>query len=404
MSQYRKSRNGSRRNFNGSRNNSRRPQQSRRGPKKENIHPSRFVQAAKPPQKQEDYVPKHAFEDFAVTNTLKEAIAAREFREPSPIQDQIIPYGIDGHDVLGIANTGTGKTMAFAIPLLHHLMTNRDAKAIVIAPTRELAAQVLAECKTLIGDAKIRWALLIGGTPMRPQLKDLARRPNLVIGTPGRIKDHIERGNLKTRYYNIVALDEVDRMLDMGFVKDIRSILSGMPDQRQSYFFSATIDQRVRRIIDEFSRDAVEVSVRTSDTSENVEQGVVHYESNSHKIELLGDMLKQKHVEKALVFDDTRRQVEQLSKSLSAQGIATETMHGGRSQGQRKRALRNFKESQTKVLVATDVAARGIDVSDITHVINYSTPQTYDDYIHRIGRAGRAGRMGYATTFLPAKR
>lgn len=391
-----------RRNYSGGRNRhnrGRRPQQSRRGPKKENIHPSKFVQAAKP-RTEAEYEAKHTFADFKLSQQLHQNLAARDFDKPSPIQDQVIPYGLEGRDVIGIANTGTGKTMAFALPLINSLMNDRDAKAIVIAPTRELAEQVLEECRTLIGGGRVRWALLIGGSPMRRQLQDMARRPNLVIGTPGRMKDHIDRGSLKIQHYNKVVLDEVDRMLDMGFVNDMRTILGGMAQERQSYFFSATIDKRVRSIIEEFSADPVEVSVRTGDTSENVEQNVVHYHDEDHKLETLSTMLKDDDISKVLIFDETRRQVERLSKKLNNRGIKAESIHGGRSQGQRKRALSGFKGNQTRVLVATDVAARGIDVSDISHVINYSTPQSYDDYVHRIGRAGRAGRKGYAVTFL----
>ncbi len=327
-------------------------------------------------------------------------IAARKFKTPSPIQDQIIPHGIDGRDVIGIANTGTGKTMAFALPLINTLMHDRQANAIVICPTRELAEQVLDECRTLTGGSRIRWALLIGGSAMGRQLQDLSRKPNLVIGTPGRIKDHIERGSLKIQHYNMVVLDEVDRMLDMGFVHDMRTILGAMASNRQSFFFSATIDPRVRTIIDEFSINPVEISVKTGVTSDNVEQDIVHYNDDDHKLETLEKMLRGADIEKALIFDDTRGRVERLSKKLNQQGIRSESIHGGRSQGQRKRALSGFKQNSVRVLVATDVAARGIDVSDVTHVINYSTPQTYDDYVHRIGRAGRAGNKGYAYTFL----
>lgn len=378
---------------------SRKGPQSRRGPKKENIHPSKFVQAAKS-HKTEEYVPEHAFADFKLHPQLKQNIAERNFKQPSPIQDQIIPHGIDGRDVIGIADTGTGKTMAFAIPLLNQLMKNRENKAIVIAPTRELAEQVLQECLSLTSGSRIRWALLIGGSSMGRQLQDMSRRPNLVIGTPGRIKDHIERGSLKIQFYNMVVLDEVDRMLDMGFVNDMRAIVGSMSPDKQSYFFSATIDTRVRGIIEEFSINPVEISIKTGSTSENVEQDVVHYHDEEHKLETLSSLLQGQDILKTLIFDDTRGKVDKLSKRLNQQGILSEAIHGGRSQGQRKRALNNFKDSKVRVLVATDVAARGIDVSDITHVINYSTPQTYDDYVHRIGRAGRAGKKGHALTFV----
>ena len=382
-----------------SHNNHRRRPQTKRGPKKENIHPSKFIRAAKPPR-QDTYEATHSFADFMLHPQLQQSVASRNFKQPSPIQDQVIPHGLEGRDVIGIANTGTGKTMAFAIPLINQLLHNPEAKAVVIAPTRELAEQVLDECRTLLGASRVRWALLIGGSSMARQLQDMSRRPSLVIGTPGRMKDHIDRGSLRINFYNMVVLDEVDRMLDMGFVNDMRTIVGGMPSHKQSYFFSATIDKRVRNIIEEFSINPVEISVRNGDTSEHVEQNIVHYRDQDHKIETLSTILRDQNVSKAIVFDDTRGQVERLSKQLNQQGIKSGSIHGGRSQGQRKRALSSFKDSSINVLVATDVAARGIDVSDISHVINYSTPQTYDDYVHRIGRAGRAGKKGYALTFI----
>lgn len=372
---------------------------SSRGPKKDYIDPAKFVSQAKT-AKVERYNPTNSFSDFNITPALKTRIVERGFKEPSPIQDQIIPHGLNGKDVIGIANTGTGKTMAFAIPIMHHLAERPGSKALIMAPTRELAAQILDECKTLLTNSGLSWTLLIGGAPMRRQLSDLSRRPALVIGTPGRIKDHIERGSLRLDGFDMVVLDEVDRMLDMGFVHDMRHILSLIPtSNRQSYFFSATVDHRVRTIISEFSQDPIMISVKTADTSELVDQSVIKYMHDEDKISRLHEALTGSE-KKILLFDDTRRQVERLSKSLQADGFSADAIHGGRSQSQRKRSLDKFKQNQTSILVATDVAARGIDVDGITHVINYSTPQTYDDYVHRIGRAGRAGKTGYAITFV----
>lgn len=235
---------------------------------------------------------------------------------------------------------------------------------------------------------------------MGPQFKSLSRQPSIVIGTPGRIKDHIQRGSIKMKLYNIVVLDEVDRMLDMGFVNDMRYILGELPATRQSYFFSATMDAKVRSIIDDFSKDPVSISVKTGDTTDNVEQGIVKVEHSSHKIDKLHDILIAEEASKVLIFDDTQRSVERLSKTLVERGFKADSLHGGKTQGQRKRALDKFKENHTNVLVATDVAARGIDVPGITHVINFSTPQSYSDYVHRIGRAGRAGKTGKALTFI----
>jgi superfamily II DNA/RNA helicase len=224
--------------------------------------------------------------------------------------------------------------------------------------------------------------------------------PQIVIGTPGRIKDHATQGSLNLGRFNIVVLDEVDRMLDMGFINDISHILKLTASNRQSFFFSATLDSRVKTIIEGFSSDPVHIIVKTGDTSNNVEQNIVTYMGKEEKIKKLHELLIQDGVTKTLVFDDTHRSVEKLSKELEMRGFITDAIHGGKSQAQRQKALKRFKDNQIKILVATDVAARGIDVADITHVVNYSTPQTYGDYVHRIGRAGRAGRLGYALTFI----
>lgn len=373
----------------------------RRGPKKAYINPSRFVQAAKP-RHEAPYEPTHTFADFAMHDLLKQNVAGMGFEHPSPIQDQTIPHGLSGKDVVGIANTGTGKTVAFALPMLHKLLSERHARALIMAPTRELAEQIESECKKLAKNSGLFGTLLIGGKPMGPQLRDLRDKPRVVIGTPGRIKDHTERGSLKLSAFNVIVLDEVDRMLDMGFINDIRHILSLTADQKQSFFFSATLDQTVRSIVNGFSVDPAYVEVKTGDTSDNVDQNVVPYTSKSDKIDKLHDLLINEDVSKTLVFDETQRSVERLHKELQARGFDTDAIHGGKSQGQRQRALSRFKSSEVTVLVATDVAARGIDVADITHVINYTTPSSYEDYVHRIGRAGRAGRLGYALTFIEA--
>jgi superfamily II DNA/RNA helicase len=305
-----------------------------------------------------------------------------------------------GNDVVGIANTGTGKTAAFALPMLQSLMTQPDKFALIMAPTRELAQQIEEQCRSIAKGSGLNGAILIGGVSMGPQLRDLRANPRIVIGTPGRIKDHAEQGTLRLSRFNIVVLDEVDRMLDMGFINDIRHILGQTASQKQSFFFSATLDAKVKTVIDTFSHDPVHIVVKTGDTSENVEQNIVSYSGNHEKIDKLHDLLLRDMVGKALVFDDTHRSVEKLAKELQARGFPTDAIHGGRSQAQRQRALKRFRDSDVKVLVATDVAARGIDVTDITHVVNYSQPQSYGDYVHRIGRAGRAGRPGFALTFV----
>jgi superfamily II DNA/RNA helicase len=372
------------------------------GPKKDYIHPSRFIKQANPVVS-EEYVPQHTFADFVMHPLLAANITRKGFEVPTPIQDQAIPLGLQGQDVIGVANTGTGKTVAFAVPVLHRLLTNRSSSALIIAPTRELAQQIEEECRAMGKGSGLFGALLIGGTGMGTQLRDLKNNPQLVIGTPGRIKDHLERRTLDLSLFDTVVLDEVDRMLDMGFVDDVRDILSRLAPQRQSFFFSATLDYKVQELIRTFSNEPVTISVKTGNTSDNVHQDIVCYETSSDKIEHLHNLLIKPEITKAIVFDDTQRSVERLSKELQARGFNADDIHGGKTQGQRQRALDRFKKSQIKVLVATDVAARGIDVADISHVINYSTPQNYEIYIHRVGRAGRAGNIGYALTFVTDK-
>lgn len=363
------------------------------------IDPARFIKVAEP-VKMEAYTPKHKFADFAVERRLMENITQKGYEIPTPIQDQTIELGLEGKDVIGIANTGTGKTAAFLVPILHRLMTDRSAKALIVAPTRELAQQIEQERRLLSKGGGVYGAVLIGGSSYGPQLADLRRNPNVVVGTPGRIKDHIEQRSIDLRQFNIVVLDEVDRMLDMGFVNDVRHLLDRLAAERQSFYFSATMDNRVGALISGFSPNAVTVSVRQGDTSANVHQDVIPYTDKSNKLEALHTLLIEPLVTKTIVFESTQRGVERLERDLKDRGFDVAAMHGGKTQGQRKRALDSFKAGHVKIMIATDVAARGIDVADISHVVNYGMPQTYDDYTHRIGRAGRAGRTGYALTFV----
>lgn len=366
---------------------------------KDYINPTRFVKPARVVEA-EVYVPLHAFSDFNVHELLQTNIQAKGFTAPSPIQDQAIPEGLAGRDVIGIANTGTGKTVAFAVPVLHELLTNRSARVLILAPTRELAAQIEDECKMLAKGSGIYGALLIGGSSMGTQLRDLRTNPSIVIGTPGRVKDHMQRGSLDLSNFTMLVLDEVDRMLDMGFVNDIRSIVGAIPSARQSFFFTATIDAKVSNLIRDFARDPVTISVKTGETTDMVEQAVIPYTDKADRMNRLHDLLLK--APKTLIFDDMQHGVERLSKELQARGFDADAIHGGKTQGQRQRALNKFKANEITILVATDVAARGIDVSDITHVVNFSSPKTYDDYVHRIGRTGRAGKTGFAFTFIEA--
>ncbi|HXH26324.1 MAG TPA: DEAD/DEAH box helicase [Candidatus Acidoferrum sp.] len=372
---------------------------SRKNGRKEYINPARFIQAGRMVE-QTPYVPTHRFADFAVAPLIQTNLKNKGFDTPTPIQDQTIPLGLEGKDIVGLANTGTGKTAAFALPVLNRVITDKNAFALIVAPTRELAQQIEAEFHSIGRGAPIYGALLIGGTPMGPQLRSLRSNPQVVIGTPGRIKDHLKQRSLDLSKFNIVVLDEVDQMLDMGFIIDVRFLLSQVSPNRQSLFFSATMDERVKSIIEGFAHNPVHVSVKTGVTTDNVAQDVVHYGSKEEKLQKLHDLLAQQEVTKALIFDDTQRSVEKLHKELLTRGFSSDSIHGGKSQPQRQRALGKFKTSEVNVLVATDVAARGIDIADISHVINYATPKSYQDYVHRIGRAGRAGKLGKALTFI----
>lgn len=363
------------------------------------IDPKRFVKVAQPVAA-EAYTPTNHFVDFAFDERIKANITKLGYDTPTPIQDQTIELGLAGKDVVGIADTGTGKTAAFALPILQRLMTDKTSHALIVAPTRELAQQIDEATRRIGQGGGFTGAILIGGSAYGPQLRDLRARPRIVIGTPGRIKDHIEQGTLKLDHFNIVVLDEVDRMLDMGFVNDVTLLLNKLATPRQSYYFSATMDARVSGLIRTFSPDAETITIKSGETTEQVHQDVVWYAGKGEKLEKLHNLLIQPDIQKAIVFEETQRGVERLEQHLAERGFKVASMHGGKSQAARARALKGFKTGEVGILLATDVAARGIDVSDISHVINFTQPQTYEDYVHRIGRAGRAGKVGYALTFV----
>lgn len=378
------------------------PGSSRRQPRKNNkqvINPARFIKAANPTTEVE-YQAIYEFADFDMHPLLKSNVTAKGYTKPSEIQDKTIKLGLEGKSVIGIANTGTGKTAAFALPILNKLMRSPNTQALIISPTRELALQIDEQCRLLAKSSGLSGAVLIGGAPIDRQKSDLKNRPRMIVGTPGRIKDHLNQGTLNLSGCNMIVLDEVDRMLDMGFINDVRFILDKLPVEHQAFFFSATLSPEIRNLIDTFVKNPELINVKSGETSENVHQDVLHFSGKTEKMDSLHDVLIRSEVQKTLIFGQTKHGVERLGKELQARGFKADALHGGKNQGQRKRALDNFRDNRVNVLVATDVAARGIDVKDITHVINYDTPQTYDDYVHRIGRAGRAGRLGYALTFV----
>lgn len=368
------------------------------------IDPQKFVNKAVAQKDVVVYEPKHHFVDFGFVQTLQDTLKRIGYTLPTQIQDSAIPYILEGKDVIGLANTGTGKTGAFVLPLIQLLKTNsvshRDPRALIIAPTRELANQIDEEFRTFAKGLQLYSTVCVGGVNIQKQLRELARRPHVVIGTPGRLKDLADQGKLKLHNMQILVLDEADRMLDMGFLPDIRHLLALLPKQRQSLCFSATITPQIEKLMDDMLDNPVTVSVRTTETNDHIEQDVIRYNSTADKYDLLVNMLKQENFTKVLVFGETKYGVQRLADTLSKKGLPSEAIHGNKSQSQRQRALKAFETGRVDILIATDVAARGLDIANVSHVINYDQPHNYEDYVHRIGRTGRAGKRGIAYTFV----
>ena len=369
------------------------------GPKGQYIDPSRFVNKAIIEEVAEVFVPEHKFADFLIVPELKANIAKKGYVTPTPIQDKAIPHVLKGEDVVGIANTGTGKTAAFLIPLIDRVLKNRNERVLIMVPTRELALQIEEEFWGFAAQLRMGAVSCVGGASIGKQIAILRRDPQFVIGTPGRLKDLMERRSLDLSRFGTVVLDEADRMLDMGFIHDMKFIMSHMNKERHTLFFSATFSREIEMLVGSFLKNPVRISVKTGNTASSVEQDVVRT-NGKNKLDVLHDMLAQPEFEKVLIFGRTKHGVEKLSQMLSDRGFKATSIHGNKTQSNRQRALGEFKQNRIKILVATDVAARGIDVSDISHVINFDIPTTYEDYVHRIGRTGRAGKKGKAFTFL----
>ena len=345
------------------------------------------------------YEAEHAFSDFGLDRTLALQVTSAGLTSPTPIQDQIIPYILDGRDVIGLANTGTGKTAAFLIPLIDKTLREHNRLTLILTPTRELALQIEAELKKLSHGHRIYSTVCVGGTNIRPQIQGLRRKNHFIIGTPGRVIDLIDRGNLRPQLVTTVVLDEADRMLDMGFIHDMRKILEDVPRDHETLFFSATMSKDIEKLVHDFLRDPITVSVKKRDITQSIEQNVVRYEHHN-KFETLTNLLQDPSMKRVLIFGAMKHSVEKLAKQLVVHGVRAESIHGNKSHPQRQRSLKNFKDGHATVLVATDVAARGIHVDNVTHVINYDLPATYEDYVHRIGRTGRGKERGKALTFV----
>lgn len=348
----------------------------------------------------ENFTPEHAFGDFKIDERLKRIVVAKGYSAPTPIQDRTIPHILHGLDVVGIANTGTGKTAAFLLPLINKVLMNQRENVLIMAPTRELAIQIEEELKTFTKGLKIFSVCCVGGANIGRQIADLRYHNNFVIGTPGRLKDLIQRKVLSLSGFNTVVLDEADRMLDMGFINDMRFMMAQMPAKRHTLFFSATLSKEIEGLIKEFLTEPVRISVKTQDTSKNVDQDVVKVERGNNKIDVLSHLLAQSDFSKVLIFGRTKHGVERLSRDLATKGFKVESIHGDKNHSRRQKALSLFKSHHVNILVATDVAARGLDIAGVSHVINYDMPASYEDYVHRIGRTGRGDKKGKALTFI----
>ncbi len=364
------------------------------------FNPSQFInRTPSTTEVEEEFSPIHTFEQFGLAPSLLVSLNKMGVKKPTPIQDRIIPEILKGNDVVGLAETGTGKTAAFLLPLIDMTLKDGKRRTLIVTPTRELAVQIEAELKMLGQGMNLQSVVCVGGAGIGPQISALQRNPRFIIGTPGRLIDLINRGKLQPENIKTVILDEADRMLDMGFINDIRAILGKTPASRETHLFSATMASSAQALVKDFLRNPVEISVKKRDTISSISQNVISY-SPDKKFEKLTETLEKIKGSRIIIFGAMKYSVEKLAKQLKQFGFSTDSIHGNKSHGQRKRSLDRFKNGQIKILVATDVAARGIHVNNVSHVINYDLPSTFEDYIHRIGRTGRAHKSGEALTFV----
>ncbi len=342
--------------------------------------------------------PKNGFSELGIAPSLLKAINRLKFKTPTPIQMESIPVGISGDDIIALAQTGSGKTMAYGIPMLQRLSKSKKGTSLVLVPTRELAVQVEESLQTISRTLSIRSAVLIGGASMVMQRNILKNNPRVIIATPGRLMDHIERRTVNLNTIEVFVLDEADRMLDMGFVPDIKKIMLSIPEKRQTMLFSATMPKPIEAIAKKLMTDPVRIETDRSGTTPAEVSQEIFMLKNQDKSKLLGHHLNNCSGP-VLVFTRTKRMASKLSEKIMKMGFATAEIHSDRSQGQRRNALEGFKRGRYQILVATDIAARGIDVSGIELVVNYDMPANSEDYVHRIGRTGRAGKTGHAISF-----
>lgn len=376
------------------------PNQRRNNWNNKKTDPFKYINTSTSTTNPESHVIKNTFDDFSIDQKIKQNIISHGYIAPTPIQDQAISPILEGRDVIGIANTGTGKTAAFLIPIINKILRNRSEKVLIVIPTRELAVQIDGELKALAQNLPVYSLLCIGGASINQQIYNLRQNPSIIIGTPGRLKDLIQRRVLNLSIFKTIVLDEVDRMVDIGFIKDIKYIISFLSQFRQSLFFSATVSPEVKEILQAFVKNPITISVKTQEIVPQIQQNIIRVKDKNEKLDKLNIMLKQAEFKKVLIFGRTKWGVERLSKKLQQKGFNAASIHGNKSLNQRLHVLSQFKKNQLHVLVATDVVARGLDIENVSHVINFDEPSTYTDYIHRIGRTGRAQKIGKALTFV----
>ena len=369
--------------------------------KESTLDPNLLVKKAQP-SGQEGFQSVTPFAGLKLNSILLKNIQAKGYENMTYIQEKSILPLLDGKDLLGISNTGSGKTGAFLIPIIEHAKLDPSGfTALIVTPTRELALQIEEEFKSLTKGMNLYSNTFIGGTNINSDFKALGRRLHVIVGTPGRLLDLADRKLLYLNRINTLVLDEFDRMLDMGFVHDVKKLVNAMTKREQTMLFSATLEPTQKKLIDGLLNDPVEVKVNTGGTtSENVDQEIIRVPEGKDKFDVLAGLFKSQDLDRVIIFTETKRLADRIAKKLNQTGVKSGLIHGNKSQNFRNRTIEEFKNGTTRVLVATDVAARGIDVADVSHVINYQLPMSMDSYIHRIGRTGRAGKTGRAITFV----
>ncbi len=369
--------------------------------KSSSIDPKHFVKKAVA-QEVIKHTPTQLIEELPVNPKIVSNLLKKGFKTPTEIQEKTLNAILEGRNLLGLAQTGTGKTAAFLVPIIHNLINQKpNFQVLIVSPTRELALQIDEEFKSIGNGLNLSCTSLIGGTSVGRDINNLRRPSHIIIGTPGRISDMVRQRALNLKNFSVLVLDEFDRLLDMGFSRDIQFFVDGMSNRKQTVLFSATEEKSQKAIIDRILENPVEIRVRTGNVSaDSIEQDVVVVKNGENKMNVLINMVRDESFEKVLVFAETKRWVTRICRDLRVAGIKADEIHGNKSQNYRINALNSFKNKKIQVLVATDVAARGLDISNVSHVINYQQPKNIDSYIHRIGRTGRAGESGKAFTFI----